>query len=258
MDEKTLEPKLMPVGGGSPALRVAILQPSYLPWLGYFDQMDRADTFIFLDDVQFTRRDWRNRNKVRTREGWAWMTVPVIQKHRYRQSLKETRIDPSLPWQRKHLETLRASYGRCPFFDLYFPYLNKIYNKDWDFLVDLCLETTGWLKEVLGISTPTLISSAMPAESAKAEKILWLCRKIGATHYLSGDAGKNYISPGEFSNNGVVVEFQNYRHPVYAQRFPGFVPYLSVIDLLFNMGEQSLGILRQPYRENGACPARAG
>lgn len=225
-------------------MRVSILQPSYLPWLGYFDLMSRADTFVFLDDVQFTRRDWRNRNKIRTREGWAWLTVPVVQKNRFAQKLCETRIDNSIPWKRKHLESLRVHYARAPYFDLYFPYFDSLYNRPWDSLGDLCFETLGYLKECLKIETPTLKSSELEVGEAKAEKIICLCRRLGATHYLSGDAGQSYLSPDDFKRQGITLEFHQYRHPEYGQRFPGFVPYLSVIDLLFNHGDRSLEILR--------------
>ena len=225
-------------------MRVSILQPSYLPWLGYFDLMSRADTFVFLDDVQFTRRDWRNRNKIRTREGWAWLTVPVVQKNRFAQKLCETRIDNSIPWKRKHLESLRVHYARAPYFDLYFPYFDSLYNRPWDSLGDLCFETLGYLKECLKIETPTLKSSELQVGEAKAEKIISLCRRLGATHYLSGDAGQSYLSPDDFKRQGITLEFHQYRHPEYGQRFPGFVSYLSVIDLLFNHGDRSPEILR--------------
>jgi len=234
-------------------MRLSILQPSYLPWLGFFDQMIRADTFIFLDDVQFTRRDWRNRNKIRTREGWAWLTVPVLQKSQFKQSLKETRIDNSVPWRRKHKEAIRANYGQAPFFDLYFPALESVYNKHWDFLLDLCFETLQILQAALNIKTLTLKASEMEMEAVKGERILAICRKLDATHYLTGDAAMNYLSEEEFRQNGITLETQNYQHPVYKQRYPGFVPHLSVIDLLFNVGEQSQAVLTGVNPNDGDC-----
>ena len=230
-------------------MRLAILQPSYLPWLGYFDQMDRVDRFVYLDDVQFTRRDWRNRNRIRTREGWAWLTVPVLQKHRFQQSLTETRIDTSLPWRRKHREAIRTHYGRSPHFDVHFPYFDTLYDRQWRWLVDLCVETTEALKNILGIATPTLQSSRMQVRDSRQEKVLAICTRLGAHHYLTGDAARSYLSPQVLEASGIGLEFQNYRHPEYPQRFPGFVPYLSAIDLLFNAGGDSLGILRSGNRE---------
>lgn len=232
-------------------MRLSILQPSYLPWLGFFDQMNRADTFVFLDDVQFTRRDWRNRNKIRTPEGWAWLTVPVLQKSRFKQSLKETRIDNSAPWRRKHKEAIRAHYGQAPFFDLYFPALESVYNRPWDFLLDLCFETLSILQAALNIKTLTVKASEMEMEAVKGERIRAICRKLDATHYLTGDAAADYLIEDEFRQNGIVLEMQNYQHPVYKQRYPGFVPHLSVIDLLFNRGEQSQAILTGMNSSNG-------
>jgi len=234
-------------------MRVTILQPSYLPWLGFFEQMTRSDKFVLLDDVQYTRRDWRNRNKVRVKEGWVWLTVPVQQKSRFSQSLLETRIDNSVSWRRKHLETLRQHYCKAPFFEKYFPRCQQIYEKDWKFLFDLCLETIQFLKEEMGIETPLLRSSEMKLSGEKTERLVSICRELGATHYLSGESGSDYISQEDFSNQGIELEYQNYEHPVYPQRYPGFVPHLSTIDLLFNCGEQSLSILKQDKTEPIRC-----
>ena len=234
-------------------MRVTILQPSYLPWLGFFEQMSRSDKFVLLDDVQYTRRDWRNRNRIRVRENWIWLTVPVQQKSRFSQSLLETRIDNSVSWRRKHLETLRQHYCKAPFFEKYFPRCQQIYEKDWEFLFDLCLETINLIKEEMGIETPLLRSSEMKLSGEKTERLVSICRELGATHYLSGESGSDYISQEDFSNQGIELEYQNYEHPVYPQRYPGFVPHLSTIDLLFNCGEQSLSILKQDKTEPIRC-----
>jgi|TARA_B100000809_G_scaffold240057_1_gene262056 hypothetical protein len=230
-------------------MRVTILQPSYLPWLGFFEQMSRSDKFVLLDDVQYTRRDWRNRNRIRVRENWIWLTVPVQQKSRFSQSLLETRIDNSVSWRRKHLETLRQHYCKAPFFEKYFPRCQQVYEKDWTFLFDLCLETINLIKEEMGIETPLLRSSEMKPGGEKTERLVSICRELGATHYLSGESGSNYIAEEDFSSQGIALEYQNYEHPVYPQRYTGFVPHLSAIDLLFNCGEQSLGILKQDETE---------
>ena len=230
-------------------MRVTILQPSYLPWLGFFEQMSRSDKFVLLDDVQYTRRDWRNRNRIRVRENWIWLTVPVQQKSRFSQSLLETRIDNSVSWRRKHLETLRQHYCKAPFFEKYFPRCQQVYEQEWTFLFDLCLETINLIKEEMGIETPLLRSSEMKPGGEKTERLVSICRELGATHYLSGESGSNYIAEEDFSSQGIALEYQNYEHPVYPQRYTGFVPHLSAIDLLFNCGEQSLGILKQDETE---------
>lgn len=224
-------------------MKIAILQPSYLPWIGYFDQMARVDRFVLFDDVQFTRRDWRNRNKIRTKDGWAWITVPIQQKNKFGQALWETRIDNNIHWRRKHLQAIRHNYAQSPHFDLYYPYLESIYNREWDFLVDLCIETILHFKEVLNLSTPVIKSSELNISEKKEEKILAICKQLNATHYLTGDLAKNYLSDQEFLKNGIALEYHEYEHPEYAQRYPGFVPYLSIVDLLFNHGDKSLDII---------------
>lgn len=223
--------------------RVAILQPSYLPWLGFFDQMAQADTFVFLDDVQFTRRDWRNRNKIRTREGWGWLTVPIIQKGKFEQTLMETRIDRSTGWSEKHSETLRHHYAKTPHFDYYFPQLQSIYNRNHELLVDLCLDSISWIQKVLNIKTPSQKSSELNLGEKKQERILAICRSLGATHYFSGEAAKDYLSEEAFLRYNISLEFQDYKHPEYRQRYANFVPHLSILDLIFNHGDKSFQIL---------------
>lgn len=234
-----------PLTGIEP-MRVAILQPSYLPWLGFFDQMRRSDKFVLYDDAQFTRRDWRNRNRVRVREGSAWLTVPVIQKNKFKQSLLEARIDNSTSWRRKHLETVRCHYSKAPFFDLHFPWCEKTYSREWNYLLDLSLETVQYLKGELKIDTPLLRSSELGGLGRKTERLVSICKLLGATRYLSGDSAKNYISESEFSGQGIGLEYHEYQHPEYSQRYEGFVPFMSTLDLLLNCGEKSLSILKQP------------
>jgi len=230
---------------GIKSMRVTILQPSYLPWLGFFEQMHRSDQFVLYDDVQFTRRDWRNRNRIRVQEGSVWLTVPVIQKNKYEQSLLETKIDNSTSWKRKHLESIRCHYSKTPFFDLYFPWCEKTFNREWNFLLDLSLETIQYLKEELKINTPLLRSSELGESGNKSERLISICKQLGATQYLSGESARNYISEKDFSDQGIGLEYQNYQHPEYPQRYEGFVPFLSTIDLLFNCGDKSMEFLKQ-------------
>jgi hypothetical protein len=241
LDERTLG--ILTTGAKS--MRVTILQPSYLPWLGFFEQMCRSDQFVLYDDVQFTRRDWRNRNRVRVLEGSVWLTVPVIQKNKYEQSLLETKIDNSTSWKRKHLETIRCHYSKTPFFDLHFPWCEKIFNSEWNFLLDLSLETIQYLKGELKINTPLLRSSELGEPGNKTERLVSICKQLGATQYLSGESARNYISEKDFSDQGIELVYQEYQHPEYPQRYEGFVPFLSTIDLLFNCGDKSMKFLKQ-------------
>jgi len=230
-------------------MRISILQLSYLPWLGFFEQMHRSDQFVLYDDVQFTRRDWRNRNRIRVQEGSAWLTVPVIQKNKYKQSLIDVKIDNSVSWKRKHLETIRCHYSKTPFFDLYFPWCEKIFNGEWSYLLDLSLETIQYLKQELKINTPLLRSSELVESGNKTKRLISICKELKATHYLSGESARNYIIDSEFSRQNIKLEYQEYQHPKYPQRYEGFVPFLSTIDLLFNCGEKSLEILKQPEQQ---------
>ena len=143
------------------------------------------------------------------------------------------------------MQTLRQHYSKAPYFEKYFPRCQEIYEKDWEFLFDLCSESIILLKEEFGIETPLLRSSQMKTSGEKTERLLSICRELGATHYLSGEAASDYILEEDFSSQNIELEYQKYEHPVYLQRYPGFVPQLSAIDLLFNCGEKSLDILRQ-------------
>ena len=243
LDERTLGYLTQTIG--IQFMRISILQPSYLPWLGFFDQMQRSDQFVLYDDVQFTRRDWRNRNRIRVREGSAWLTVPVIQKSKFEQTLLETKIDNSTFWKRKHLETIRCHYSKTPYFELHYPWCEQIFNLEWNYLLDLSLETIHYLKGQLKIDTPLLRSSQLKTPGKKTERLIDICKQLGATHYLSGDSARNYISSEAFSEQGIGLEYQEYQHPQYPQRYEGFVPFLSIIDLLFNCGEKSRDILKQ-------------
>ena len=224
-------------------MKIAVSQSNYIPWKGYFDLIATVDEFILYDDVQYTKNDWRNRNKIRTNEGWTWLTVPVQQKNLYTQLLKDTRIDNSTNWSKKHRAAIRFNYSNAPFFENYYPYFDSVYQKRWEFLLDLCYETTGYLKEVLKITTQTFKSSTISVEGVKADRILNLCQKMGATHYLTGGLAHDYLSGDNFSQNGVELEYQEYDHPRYSQQYSGFIPNMSLVDLLFNAGDKSLDVL---------------
>jgi hypothetical protein len=244
MDERTLGTKISKGESVTyPVNRAVILQPSYLPWIGYFEQMVRADQYVFLDNVQFTRRDWRNRNKIRTNKGWAWLTVPVEQKNHYEQSLKETRIDNSVNWNKKHREAIRINYSRTPFFETYYPWLESVYDRQWEFLLDLCYETTEHIMDILDITTPTWKASELSAEGTKSDFILNLCREMKATHYLTGGRARDYLIEEDFNRARIELEYQEYDHPEYPQRYSGFESHLSVIDLLFNVGDKSRDVI---------------
>jgi hypothetical protein len=222
---------------------LVVLQPGYLPWLGYFDQMRRADIFVHLDDVQFDKHGWRNRNQVKGPKGASWLTVPVLHSGRFGQSVLDVEIDYRRDWQRKHVATLQQFYARAPFIKAVIPQLSPILEKRWDRLVDLDLAVIDWLALSLGISTPRFRSSQLGITGERSDRLLSLCRHFGATRYLSGSAARDYLDVDKFSKAGVRVLWHDYTHPAYRQQHGPFVAYLSTIDLLLNEGPASISIL---------------
>ena len=228
-------------------MRVVVLQPGYLPWLGFFDQMARCDTFVVYDDVGFDKNGWRNRNRVKTRDGVRWLTVPVLlAEHSAQPRIRDVRIDPRAPWARKHLATIEQSYRQAPFFEPLFGSLQTVLSQPYEYLVDLDLALIDALARRLGLKTRLVRSSELGVEGERVERLVRICRRLGADRYLSGNAAQCYLDEERFREAGISVAWQNYRHPEYPQLHGGFEPHLSVIDLMFNCGADSLRILRMP------------
>ncbi len=224
-------------------MKVAILQPSYLPWLGYFEQMSFVDTFIYLDDVQYTKNDWRNRNRIKTRRGSTWLTVPV-RKTPTATLIFETEIDNTADWQRSHLNLLRENYRKAQFFDDLYPLLEIRLNEGHRRLAELTIALSNDIARYIGLTTRTILSSSLGmSKSDKNEKLISLCKITGADILYDGKSSENFIDRELFSKEGIEVVFQNYRHPEYRQFHPPFLSHLSVIDLLFHYGPNSLQII---------------
>jgi hypothetical protein len=225
-------------------VRAVILQPGYIPWLGFFEQLQRADVFVIYDDVQFDRRGWRNRNRVKGPAGPVWLTVPVIQKGHFGDSVCDTLIDNSRPWRRKHMRSLQRFYSRAPFFDDYFPEIVETLDADYEKLVDLDITLIYLLARFLGEPPDKFRrSSEIGVAGGKTTRLLNICRELGADEYYTGAAARNYFEIDLFDSAGIRVEFQDYIHPVYPQLHGGFEPYLSVVDLLFNTGKEAAKII---------------
>ncbi len=235
----------------SSRVQAVILQSGYIPWLGYFDLIEKADVFVFLDDVQWTTRDWRNRNRVRTSEGWTWLTVPVqSSKPHYEYSVKDVEIDNSRNWQEKHLRTLQSWYKKTPYFGEVYPIIDSTLHNKQKFVVDLNYELIFKICNYIGLKgTKFLFSQEMSIsrEIKKTEKLIGILEEIGGVaSYISGPSAKSYLEKSKFEGKGIKVEWHDYQHPYYRQNTWGsniFIPYLSIIDLLFNHGEESLEIL---------------
>ena len=228
---------------------LAAHQPAYLPWLGYLDKLARCDVFIVVDDAQYEAQNFQNRNRVKINNGVTWLTVPLLDGSRG-DRICDKRIARPLQskedWQRRTFRTLEVHYGRAPHFRDYAPELKDVYTRRWETLVDLDLHLLQLFMRWLGINKPVLRSSTLGITAHKTGRIVELCRRTGATHYLSGSGGsRGYLDLLQLKAASVDVIWQSFQHPVYPQRYPhlGFVPNLGVIDLLFNCGPRSRDIL---------------
>jgi hypothetical protein len=225
---------------------VSINQPAYLPWLGYFHRIAASDVHVVLDHVQFEKNGFTNRNRIRTAEGSAWLTVPVRTKGRFGAlPINALEIDNSSPWRERHRKSLWQHYHRAPHFADHESWLQATYTADWPLLFPLCRSMTEYLLGAFGIRTPVLYSSQMEVTQTKDLMVLEVCRRVGARTYLSGALGRQYLREPLFADAGIAVRYQDYRSPEYRQRYPGFVPQLTALDLLLNCGPASLDILMQ-------------
>jgi hypothetical protein len=208
--------------------------------------MDRADVFVIYSDVQYTKNDWRNRNRIKTAQGVQWLTVPVLEDGF--PLIKDVLIDNSDSWKTKHLKSIKQNYSRAPYFGEYISDFERIYSRPWKYLLDLDMELILSIQYALGIKVEFKFSSDLSLEGNRIEKLIDCCIKCGATEFLEGHAGKGYLQgEGEqlFKENGIKLTYQDYNHPVYPQLYGEFVSHLSVIDLLFNCGKESLCIIRK-------------
>ncbi len=227
-------------------MRLAIHQPEFMPWSGYFYKMALADRYIVLDHVQFKKRYFENRNRVVSpKEDISYIRVPVKTKGSHFQSIRDVEIDNTQNWQGKLLGTLQHYYNRAPYFNRYFEEMHSlIYARDYIKLFELNMEFIGFCRKHLGISTPIVFSSSLNVDYYKAsDLILQLCILNNAKIYLCGASGKDYLQQEDFGRKGVRIEWIDYESPVYAQLGANFVKNLSALDLLFNHGERSRDIL---------------
>lgn len=222
---------------------LVILQPGYLPWLGFFDQMRRSDVFVYYDDVQYDKHGWRNRNRIKTASGPQWLTVPVLHSGRGLPSIADVEIDTRTPWVRKHLASIRQAYAAAPFLSRYMPELEELLGRRWERLVDLDLALVDLISRWLGLERQVARSSELGIAGERSERLLRICQHFGAKSYLSGDSAKDYLDVGLFERNGIQVAWQRFLHPTYPQLHGEFVPYLSAIDLILNCGDRSLAVL---------------
>ena len=222
-------------------------QPTYLPWLGLFDKISRADVFIYLDTVPMESSGFCNRNKIKTPNGWQWLTVPVLRQGYQDRPISTIQINNDIPWQRKHRKALEFAYGRAEYFSWVMNGLSGIYAQKFDLLT--VLNAHQMLVFLAMLKIPTVFSwSAYSYGGKKSDLVLDMCLKHGATKYIFGAKGRDYAKVEDFEREGIELEFQDYHHPVYPQLHGEFLPNMSVVDLLMNCGPKSLEVLRNGQR----------
>ena len=224
-------------------MKVVILQPSYIPWRGYFHQISKADLFIFYDDVQYDKRGWRNRNQIKTSRGKTWLTIPVYSHGAQTDHIPINQIKIVLDnsWNQDHWKTLQLAYARAPFFPDYVSLLEEFYTRQDEFLADYTIDFTIALARALGINhTRFMRSSSLQADQAKTDRLIAVLKAVGADHYISGPSAKDYIEEEKFRQAGIELEYMVYNYPEYPQLYPPYDPQVSILDLLFMTGPQAL------------------
>jgi hypothetical protein len=218
-------------------------QPEYIPWLGFFDKLARCDTFIIYDDAQYVHGGYQNRNRVRTAQGWRWLTIPI--RHNHPQMIKDVKVSGK-QWRKDHAQIIAHCYEKTPYFNMYFPLIEEVLNSDLELLISVNLHLIKLFAETLGIKTKMVRSSEFQYHGIeKNEKIISMCKFAGADTYLSGSGGKTYVDEAAFSKAKIKLQWHCYKHPVYRQNYEGFQPNMSIIDLLFNLGPASREIVLQ-------------
>lgn len=223
---------------------VSIHQPGYLPWHGFFHRLALSQLHIFFDTTQFEKHGFNNRVKIRTAQGEQWLTVPVLVKGRFGNNpIRDAELNPSIHWEKNHWKTLTMAYGRAPHFQDYAPFFSRLYETRWTHLAPLNIHALEHLASVLEIGCRFIRASELSVSGQKSELVMNLCRAVGATTYLSGINGREYLDKETFRRAGITLRFQAYREPQYRQLQGGFSSYMSVVDLLFNHGPASREIL---------------
>ena len=227
---------------------VSISQPAYLPWMGYFHRIQISDLHIVLDHVQYEKRSFIARNKVLGKNGQTpWLSVPVNVKGLYKDKIKinDVRIDREQNWQEKHYQTLRHCYGKTDFWPEYADIFKVFYDQEYTGLIDVIEDVNAFLFDTLNINTKRIRSSAMNASSDKSDLILDLCLEAGATTYISGPFGRDYLDLDKFKMHNIEVVFHDYQTPSHDQSAENFIPNLSVLDALFHVGKEHVQNLLQ-------------
>lgn len=219
--------------------KIAITQSNYIPWKGFFDSIQLVDVFVLYDDMQYTKRDWRNRNMIKSPEGTQWLSIPVEVKGKYFQKIRETRIsDPS--WAKSHWTTLCHVYGKMPGFAEYSPLFEELYRKEYTYLSEVNYAFIKAICEILNIQTEIIWSSEFELPEGKTERLVHICKTLNGTDYYTGPAAKNYMEERLFEEENIRIHYYDYSgYPEYSQRFPPFTHGVSILDLIFSVGKEA-------------------
>jgi len=219
-----------------------ILQPSYIPWRGYFDQILKADVFVFYDDVQYDKHGWRNRNRIKTPKGPQWLTIPVAAKGNITQSrnIKDIPIVYDKDWVNLHLENLKNNYGRTPFFREYMELLLPFYKNRYELLAEFTIDTTIALAGKLGVPPERFVrSSELGIAADRNQRLIDILKHLNCEHYITGPSAQDYIERQLYADAGIKLSFIKYDYPEYPQLYPPFEPQVTILDLLFSVGDDA-------------------
>lgn len=225
-------------------MKVGIIQSNYIPWRGYFDFIDDVDLFIYYDDTQYTRRNWRNRNQIKTPSGLIWLTVPVVFSLSDKTNIEDARIDYRHRWIEKHINSIKCSYSKSPFYKQFSEEFFSILSQKFETISELNINVNNWIMKKLDIKAQIKKSSEFQAVGSKMKRPLEILKEVGATFYLSGPTAKAYTHTEEFKEAGIGLEYKVYEYEEYPQLYGRFEPYVSVMDLLFNCGPDSRKYLK--------------
>lgn len=220
---------------------VTIHQPEHMPWLGFFHKISKADVFVILDNVQFRKNYFQNRNKIRTANGWSWITVPVS--HDSGSLIRDVKIAQSARWEEKWWKSLYLSYTKSKYFNLYGEAIHAVINTPNPALSELNIALIDLMRGFLDIKNRIILASELDVCGCGSDLVLNICKKLKADEYLSGISGKEYLNAADFVKAGISLTYQEFHHPIYKQLYEPFLPCMSIIDLLFNRGPKSLDII---------------
>jgi hypothetical protein len=224
-------------------MTVAMHQLQYMPGLRFFAKMKACDLFVYMDDVQYEKREFQNRNKIRAGSGWQYLTVPVMVKGRFSQNISAVEINPTCEWRPEHLRAITTNYARAKYFKTYLPPLESLYAKQYPLLGEAALATITFLKDAFGIKTPVRFSSEFKVTSVSTQRLVDLCKAAGADEYHSGAGARDYLDEKLFRESKIKLSWQDFKIKPYPQVFEGFEPNMSALDLLLNCGPDSVNYL---------------